>query len=247
MNQDTILAAALTELQLLWPRQHYQALADQAAQAPWSHTEYLQRLLEGECQRRRQNRIERRIAAARFPVLKTLETFNWSWPKKINRPQVQHLARLAFLADHTNVILLGGVGLGKTHLAIALGYLACQAGHHVLFTTAVGMINNLLAAQATHRLKTELARYVRPRLLVLDEVGYLPLDQQGAELLFQVISERYERGSTVLTTNKPFKQWAAIFHNDSGMTSAVLDRLVHHAEMVLLEGTSYRLKDRLET
>jgi DNA replication protein DnaC len=246
MNPTDQLHDHLNELQLLWPRQHYEELAAEAAHEHWTHVEYLRRLLAGECDRRRQCRIQRRIRAARFPVLKTLETFNWSWPKRINRAQVENLFRLSFLADQTNVILLGGVGLGKTHLATALGYAACLAGQTVLFATAIDMINSLLAAQAAHRLKNELKRYVGPRLLVIDELGYLPLDKVGAELLFQVISARYERGSIVLTTNKAFKHWPAIFHNDSTLTSAVLDRLLHHAETVVIEGTSYRMKQPVD-
>jgi DNA replication protein DnaC len=201
--------------------------------------------LEGECLRRRDNRIQRRIRSAHIPVIKTLDTFNWSWPKKINRAQIQNLFRLAFLADHGNVIFLGGVGLGKTHLASALGYAACLQGHLVLFTTAINMINTLSAAQAEHRLKTELKKYIVPSLLVLDEVGYLPIDKQGADLLFQVISARYECASIVLTTNKAFKQWSSIFNNDSTLTSAVLDRLLHHAEPVMIEGASYRMKEQV--
>ena len=143
------------------------------------------------------------------------------------------------------MIFLGGVGLGKTHLASALGYAACLQGHLVLFTTAINMINTLSAAQAEHRLKTELKKYIVPSLLVLDEVGYLPIDKQGADLLFQVISARYECGSIVLTTNKAFKQWSSIFNNDSTLTSAVLDRLLHHAEPVMIEGASYRMKEQV--
>jgi len=138
------------------------------------------------------------------------------------------------------------VGLGKTHLATALGYAACQHGHSVLFANAIDVINTLSAAQTKGVLKTQLKRYLSPAILVLDEVGYLPIDQRGADLLFQVISQRYERGSIILTSNKAFKQWPAIFNGDSTITSAVLDRLLHHAEAVLIEGSSYRMKDRVE-
>jgi DNA replication protein DnaC len=187
MNPQEELNSYLKELQLVWPQQHYEKLAEEAARENWTPADYLRRLLEGECLRRRDNRIQRRIRSAHIPVIKTLDTFNWSWPKKINRAQIQNLFRLAFLADHGNVIFLGGVGLGKTHLASALGYAACLQGHLVLFTTAINMINTLSAAQAEHRLKTELKKYIVPSLLVLDEVGYLPIDKQGADLLFQVI------------------------------------------------------------
>ena len=136
--------------------------------------------------------------------------------------------------------------IGKTHLATALGYAACQHGHSVLFANAIDVINTLSAAQTKGVLKTQLKRYLSPAILVLDEVGYLPIDQRGADLLFQVISQRYERASIILTSNKAFKQWSAIFNGDSTITSAVLDRLLHHAQTVLIEGSSYRMKDRVE-
>jgi DNA replication protein DnaC len=136
--------------------------------------------------------------------------------------------------------------MGKSHLACALAYTACQAGHSVLFTTAVDIINVLTAAQAACRLKTELKRFLAPRILCIDELGYLPIDKTGADLLFQVISQRYEQGSTLLTTNQAYKHWAKIFNNDSTLTCAVLDRLLHHAETVIIEGKSYRTKDQIE-
>ena len=150
------------------------------------------------------------------------------------------------MRDHGNVIFLGLVGLGKTHLASALGYAACQQGHNVLFATAIDVINSLHAAQLKGALKPELRRYTTPALLILDEVGYLPIDQRGADLLFQVISARYERGSILLTTNKTFKQWPSIFNGDATITAAVLDRLLHHGRTVIIEGSSFRMKDRSE-
>ena len=143
------------------------------------------------------------------------------------------------------MVLLGTVGLGKTHLATALGYAAAQAGHSVLFANAINVINELSAASRRGVLDRQLKKYLSPQLLLLDEIGYLPIDQHGADLLFQVISQRYERGSIVLTTNKPFKQWASIFNNDSTIASAVLDRLLHHAETVVIEGSSFRMKDQI--
>jgi DNA replication protein DnaC len=244
--QDAQLQQQLAALKLPYLLEHYAALASEAAQQQWPPVDYLARLIDGEAQRRQQQTIQRRIAAAHFPTLKTLEQFQWSWPKKINRPQVQHLFRLAFLDHHTNVIFLGGVGLGKSHLAIALGHAACLAGHSVLFTSAVEIINTLTAAQIHQRLKAELKKYLAPRVLIVDEVGYLPIDKTGGNLLFQVISQRYERGSLILTTNQPYKHWPKIFDNDSTLTSAVLDRLLHHAETVVIEGQSYRMKDQID-
>jgi DNA replication protein DnaC len=243
---DHLLRDQLDYLKLPFLLANYESLAAEAAQKQWLPAEYLARLIDGETQRRKEQALQRRIAAARFPAVKTLEQFNWSWPKKINRPQVQNLFRLAFLKDHTNIILAGGVGLGKTHLAAALGYQACLHGHSVLFTTAVDSINTLTAAQVNHRLKTELRKYLAPELLAVDELGYLPIDKTGADLLFQVVSQRYERGSMILTTNEPFKNWAKIFNHDSTLTSAVLDRLLHHAEVVTIEGKSYRMRDQID-
>ena len=242
----SLLEQHLDYLKLHFFQKQHQSLAAQSAQQQWDHVEYLRRLVEGEYLERRQRAIERRIKAARFPVIKTLEQFRWDWPKKINRLQVQNVFRLEFIAQKANVVLLGNVGLGKTHLAIALGYAACQEGHSVLFADAISIINDLSAAQKRGLLKRQLKRYLAPELLAIDELGYLPIDQHGADLLFQVISQRYERGAIVLTTNKPFKQWPSIFNHDSTLASAVLDRLLHHAETIVIEGASYRMKDQVE-
>ena len=237
----------LKYLKLPFMREHYQAIAARAAKKHWPHVDYLQKLAHGEAALRRDRSIQRRIRMARFPVIKTLDEFNWTWPKKINRLQVQNHFRLGFIADKSNVIFLGGVGLGKTHLASALGYAACLKGYSVLFATAVDVINTLAAAQAAGRMKQELKKYTRPALLILDELGFLPIDKAGADLLFQVISLRYEQGALVITSNRAFKDWPEIFNNDSTLTSAILDRLLHHADTVLIKGKSYRMKDQIET
>ena len=145
------------------------------------------------------------------------------------------------------MIFLGGVWLGKTHLATAIGYAACLKGVSVLFTTAIDVVNSLSAAQAAGRLQMELKRYLKPELLILDELGYLPIDKHGADLLFQIISHRYEQGSLLITSNRAFIDWPTIFNNDSTLTSAILDRLLHHAEVILIEGKSYRMKDQIES
>ena len=232
-------------MHLRYIQSHCQDLAGKAAREQRSHLDYLAQLIEGEAAMREQRSIERRIGNARFPVLKTLDDFQWSWPKKINRPQIQNLFRLAFIATKTNVVLIGNVGLGKTHLAIALGHAACQNGHSVLFTTAVDIINTLAAAQSAGRLKREFHRYLKPAVLIVDELGYLPIDKHGADLLFQVISQRYERAPMVITTNRVYKHWSQIFNNDSTLTSAILDRVLHHAETVVIEGKSFRMKDEI--
>lgn len=237
----------LKYLKLPFMKDQYQDLAAQASQKHWSHVNYLEKLADGEAALRRDRSTQRRIRMARLPVIKTLDQFDWAWPKKINRLQVQNLFRMQLVKDKSNVIFLGGVGLGKTHLASAMAYVACLKGETVLFATAVDVINTLAAAQRAGRVKQELKKYTRPALLILDELGFLPIDKAGSDLLFQVISGRYEQGALVITTNKAFKNWPEIFNNDSTLTSAILDRLLHHAETVLIEGKSYRMKDQIES
>ena len=236
----------LLDLKLTFIADNYNDLAKQAADKQCSHVEYLGQLVEGEALLRRDRATQRRIRMARFPVIKTLDQFRWDWPTQINRAQVQHHFSLGFLADHMNLIYLGGVGLGKTHLASAMGYAACLQGYSVLFASAIDVINTLAAAKSAGRLKLELKKYAKPALLILDELGYLPIDKTGADLLFQVISLRYEQGSTLITSNRAFKDWPKIFNNDSTLTAAILDRLLHHAETIVIEGKSFRMKGKIE-
>jgi DNA replication protein DnaC len=241
------LRSQLVSLRLSHLLERFEPLAQQAGGEQWSHVDYLAQLIEGEAHAREDRSIQRRVGLARFPVVKTLDLFEWSWPTKINRPQIQNLFRLRFIEDKGNVIFIANVGLGKSHLAIALAHTACLRGYSVLFTTAVDIINSLSAAQAQGSLKRELRKYLQPRLLVVDELGYLPIDKHGADLLFQIISERYERGALIITSNRAYKHWPEIFNHDSTLTSALLDRLLHHAETVLIEGKSYRMKEQIET
>lgn len=237
----------LAYLKLAFIAEQYAPFATQAADKAWPHVDYLARLLEGEVDVRRDRATQNRIRLARFPVIKTLEQFRWDWPTRLNRLQVQNHFRLTFIQDKANLIFLGGVGLGKTHLATALGYAACLQGYSVLFAGAIDVINTLAAAKSAGRLKAELKKYTQPALLILDELGYLPIDKTGADLLFQVISLRYEQGALIITSNRAFKEWPAIFNHDSTLTSAVLDRLLHHADTIIIEGKSFRMKDQLES
>jgi DNA replication protein DnaC len=236
----------LRYLKLPFIAEHYNEIAGRAARQEWSHLKLLQVLIEGETEFRKDKATQRRIKQARFPVIKTIDGFAWTWPKKINRMQVTNLFKLDFIKSKSNVIFLGGVGLGKTHLATALAHTACLKGVTVLFTTAIDVINGLSAAQEAGNFQRELKKYLKPSLLVLDELGYLPIDKRGADLLFQVISHRYEQGSIIISTNRAFKDWPEIFNNDATLTSAILDRVLHHAETVIIEGKSYRMKDTIE-
>lgn len=236
----------LQYLRLPYMVDNYDELANKAAKNQWDHVRYLTALVEGESNNRRDRATQRRVRQARFPVVKTMDQFQWTWPKKINRQQVQNLFRLKFIEEKSNIIILGGVGLGKTHLATALAYDACLKGYSVLFTTAIDVINNLATAQAAGNFHKELRKYMKPAIVVLDELGFLPIDKVGADLLFQVISHRYEQGTMIITSNRAFKQWPEIFNNDSTLTSAILDRVLHHAETIVVEGKSFRMKDQIE-
>ena len=184
----------LTYLKLPYIQEHYESIAQLAARKQWTHVHYLSELIKEEANLKKDRTIQRRIRMARFPVVKTLDQFEWSWPKKINRAQIQNLFRLKFIENQTNVVFIGGVGLGKTHLASALGYQACLKGYTVLFTSAIDSINHLISSQNNGQLKQELKKYLKPDLLIMDELGYLPIDNKGADLLFQIISQRYEQG-----------------------------------------------------
>lgn len=245
-SERELLSKLLLRLQLPYIRAHYHELAQTAAEQHWGHLDYLTRLIEGEVARREDKSLQRRIRLARFPLIKTLDQFQWNWPKKINRPQIQQLFRLNFIEQKANAIFLGGVGLGKTHLCLALGHTACLRGYSVLFTTAIDIIHTLSAAAAAGDLKRAMHRYLKPALLICDEIGYLPIDKHGADLLFQIISHRYERGAILMSTNRAFKNWGEIFNNDTTLTSALLDRLLHHAEICVIEGKSFRAKDHVE-
>lgn len=240
------LKKQLACLKLPYIHENYESVGKTAAHKQWTHVHYLSELIHQETALRTDRIIQNRIRTARFPVVKTLDQFNWDWPKKINRPQIQNIFRLKFIEDKSNIVFVGGVGLGKTHLASALGYQACLMGYTVLFASAIDTINTLIAAQQAGRLKQELKKYLKPSLLILDELGYLPIDKNGADLLFQVISQRYEQGSIVITTNRVFNDWPCIFNNDSTLTSALLDRLLHHTEAVVISGKSYRMKGAVE-
>jgi len=240
------LQSDLLYLKLTHLADHWAAITTACHQKQLSFSQSFSELINAETREKKSRAITRRIKSARFPVTKTLDQFDFTWPQKINQDTVRHLFALHFMPAKANVVWLGGVGLGKTHLATALGYAACQRGHRVHFTNTIDMINRLSEAMRKGTLNQALKAYSSPELLILDELGYLPIDQLGADLLFQVISARYERASTVITSNKAYRQWAKIFNNDSALTSAVLDRLLHRCETVQITGKSFRMKDRLD-
>ena len=224
-------------------RESVPRLAERARAESWSHEEFLAACLQREVAARESHGGEGRIRAARFPARKSLEEFDFDHARGLKREVIAHLGTLDFAAARDNVIFLGQPGTGKTHLAIGLAIRACQAGHRVLFATASEWVARLAEAHHAGRLQAELIRLGRHPLIVIDEVGYIPFEAEAANLFFQLVSSRYERASLIVTSNKPFGRWGEVF-GDEVVAAAMIDRLVHHADVIALKGDSYRLKDR---
>jgi DNA replication protein DnaC len=238
---QVLLEHHLKQLRLPTFLREYDKVARQCAAEGVDYPRYLLRLTELELLDRERRATERRIHQARFPVVKSLDTFEFLAIPSLNKALVLELARSEFLLRRENVLLLGNSGTGKTHLALALGLSACQRGHRVRFTTAAAMVHELLEAKDEKRLLRYQKQMASYELLIVDELGFVPLSKSGAELLFEVFSQRYERGSTLVTSNLPFQEWTEVLGSER-LTGALLDRLTHHVHILEMNGESYRLK-----
>jgi DNA replication protein DnaC len=243
-NLQARLNRDLAELKLPEIAKSYREVLDEAARKGTSMLEILATLFGLELAAREQRALQRRLREARLPKQKTVAEYDFNFPKRVPKAAILRLFDCDFIQQHGCAVLIGPTGTGKSHLLTALGYTAAERGHSVRHTRVVDMINQLTTAQIKGVLGNTLRSYVRPSLLLLDELGYLPIDKRGADLLFQVVAARYETGSIVLTTNRPFREWGTLFDTDNTLATALIDRLMHHGEAIVIQGDSYRMRGK---
>jgi len=215
----------------------------QAVSSSMSYMDFLSGLVSEEVSYKERRSIQSRIKSAKFPVTKNLDDFDYAFQTSVNRKKLEELSNLRFIDNKENVLFLGPPGVGKTHLSIGLGVKACEAGYKTLFTTLNDMVSTLIASMADNSFATKSRTFTQPSLLIVDEVGYLPVSKEGANFLFQIVAKRYETGSIILTSNKSFADWGEIL-GDSVIASAILDRLLHHSTVFSIRGDSYRLREK---
>ena len=239
------LESQMQSLKLKGMLTHYQEITEKASQNNLSYTEYLSLLFEEELKRKNEGTVKTKINKARFPFIKTLEEFDFSFQPSIREKEIISLSSLDFVEKKENIVFLGPPGVGKTHLSVALGIKACMAKYRVAFITAQKLLEELLLSAKDGSLLDKLLGYSRLNLLIIDELGYMPVSKEQANLLFRLVSMRYEKGSIILTSNYNSNEWGEIF-SDQVVAAAIIDRLVHHARIFYINGTSYRLKGKLK-
>jgi DNA replication protein DnaC len=239
--RDAVIASYCHELKTPAILREYVGLARQAADAGWMYEDFLVHLLEHEVKSRRQSSAGLRLRSAKFPDIKTLEDVDWAALKGVCRAKIMELSSCDYIKKSASIVIAGPIGTGKTHLAIALGVEAAKMRHHVAFIRAAELVRELLEARDERRLGALHKRYQRVSLLIVDELGFVPFERAGGEMLFNLLAERYERAATIITTNLAFGEWVQVFH-DEKLTTALLDRIAHHAHVLTTKGSSYRTR-----